>query len=206
MSVTQSQSLWAHVQRKLLPLCGSIEGNTAKGRAQLAELRRGIGKHPGALPALYAVWLGDMPEELQGNSFRGPSRAEWAAYTAITLFALHQQGKSACMHAGDERKSLGRAVGELAAQDPDGAKGIKRRLDALMTAVDMTEVAHHARGLIQLLRAAERSIPLSYTQLAVDLFDFQSEYARDKVRLNWGRDYVNALTHARNDDDNQEEL
>ncbi len=60
-------------------------------RAELAELRRGVGRQPGDLPALWGALLADMPEQLQGSN--GPSKAEWAVYTALTLFALHQQGK-----------------------------------------------------------------------------------------------------------------
>ena len=57
-------------------------------RAELAELRRGVGRQPGDLPALWGALLADMPEQLQGSN--GPSKAEWAVYTALTLFALHQ--------------------------------------------------------------------------------------------------------------------
>ena len=58
-------------------------------RAELAELRRGVGRQPGDLPALWGALLADMPEQLQGSN--GPSKAEWAVYTALTLFALHQR-------------------------------------------------------------------------------------------------------------------
>ena len=61
-------------------------------RAELAELRRGVGSQPGDLPALWGALLADMPEQLQGSN--GPSKAEWAVYTALTLFALHQQGEA----------------------------------------------------------------------------------------------------------------
>ena len=61
-------------------------------RAELAELRRGVGRQPGDLPALWGALLADMPEQLQGSN--GPSKAEWAVYTALTLFALHQQGEA----------------------------------------------------------------------------------------------------------------
>ena len=59
-------------------------------RAALAELRRGVGKKPGDIPQLWGYFLQDMPEEFFGN--KEPSKAEWAIYTALTLFALHQQG------------------------------------------------------------------------------------------------------------------
>lgn len=52
-------------------------------RAELAELRRGVGRQPGDLPALWGVVLADIPEQLQGSN--GPSKAEWAVYAALTL-------------------------------------------------------------------------------------------------------------------------
>ena len=48
----------------------------AKRDAELAELRRGVGRQPGDLPALWGALLADMPEQLQGSN--GPSKAEWA--------------------------------------------------------------------------------------------------------------------------------
>ena len=57
----------------------------------LAQLRRGIGKEPGEMPQLWGYFLQDMPEEFFGRD--EPSRAEWAVYSAVTLFSLHQQGK-----------------------------------------------------------------------------------------------------------------
>lgn len=51
-----------------------------------------MGRQPGDLPALWGALLADMPEQLQGSN--GPSKAEWAVYTALTLFALHQQGEA----------------------------------------------------------------------------------------------------------------
>ena len=65
--------------------------NDGQRKAILANLRRGAGRVPGELPELWGEFLGDLPEELYGSK-RGPSRAEWAVYTALTLFALHQQG------------------------------------------------------------------------------------------------------------------
>ena len=83
---------------------GKIAGFTAKKltqlrnqrgevsfRSTLAHLRRGAGCTPGEMPQLWGFFLDGMPEEWMGN--REPSRAEWAIYTALTLFALHQQGK-----------------------------------------------------------------------------------------------------------------
>lgn len=80
-------------------------------RAELAELRRGVGRQPGDLPALWGALLADMPEQLQGSN--GPSKAEWAVYTALTLFALHQQGEAG-VSMNQPGRTLGGAVRQLA--------------------------------------------------------------------------------------------
>jgi len=161
-------------------------------RAMLAKLRRGIGKQPGELPELFEILLGDMPEELYGKGDE-PSYPVWAIYTALTLFALHQQGKDRTMSAGGKIEgkntgnSLGAAVGYLVQQDKEREPAIKRRFDAVSTANEFTEFAHHARGLIQLLRAGD--IALDYPRFAVDLYWYQFDDIRNRIRLRWGEDY-----------------
>ena len=118
-----------------------------------------------------------------------PTAAEWAAYTSLSLYATHQQGTEINrqnMHTGQDAGRLGKAVARLV-KNADDRERIARRFNAFATASDMTEAAHHLRGLIQLLRAEE--IPLNYIRLAGDLYRFQNpEYAPD-VRLSWGQDF-----------------
>ena len=122
-------------------------------RAELAELRRGVGRQPGDLPALWGALLADMPEQLQGSN--GPSKAEWAVYTALTLFALHQQGEAG-VSMNQPGRTLGGAVRQLAEKTAAGQdwteSSVLRRFNALATADSMPEVSHHLRGMIQLLR------------------------------------------------------
>ncbi len=161
-------------------------------RAMLAKLRRGIGKQPGELPGLFEILFGDMPEELYSTGYE-PSYAEWAIYTALTLFALHQQGKDHPMSTGGKTEgkntgnSLGAAVGYLVKQDREREPAIKQRFDAVLTANEFTEFAHHARGLIQLLRGGD--ITLDYPRFAVDMYWYQFEEIRNRIRLRWGEDY-----------------
>ena len=110
-------------------------------KALLANLRRGAGKAPGELPALWGVLLEDFPEEWM-NSRGAPSRAEWAAYIALTLFAVHQQGNDPAaspMHCAG--CPLGRAVRRLVpADDVDAEIRILRRFEQMATAVSYTHL------------------------------------------------------------------
>ena len=164
-------------------------------RAELAKLRRGIGHAPGERPELWGMFLQGMPEDFQSSS--GPSAAEWAVYLALTLYAVHQQGNDRPMNCPGS--TLGRAVRQLAERNAATGQdwteaSVLRRFNALATAEEITEISHHLRGMIQLLRAAkDGGIPLDYPQLAEDLYELQCtdpRYAQTlaNVRLRWGQD------------------
>ena len=158
-------------------------------RAELAELRRGVGRQPGDLPALWGALLADMPEQLQGSN--GPSKAEWAVYTALTLFALHQQGEAG-VSMNQPGSTLGGAVRQLAEKTAAGQdwteSSVLRRFNALATADSMPEVSHYLRGMVQLFRGNEPKLKLDYPRLAVELYRFQFPDQAANVRLQWGRD------------------
>jgi CRISPR system Cascade subunit CasB len=159
--------------------------NEPRQKAALANLRRGIGKAPGELPELWGEFLADMPEEMFGKG--EPSAAEWAVYTALTVFALHQQGhdpKTEPMHR--EGRGIGRAARLLVESDNDEER-IRNRFNIIATSADMRELTNHLRALVSLLKA--KGIPMDYAALAADLYMYQFPAARSNVRLRWGQDF-----------------
>ena len=119
-------------------------------KAMLANLRRGVGRFPGDMPELWGVFLQDMPPEMQKER-GGATREEWAIYLALTLYALHQQGYSISKNENmnQEGVSLGRAVGNLIKPEEDPMESsVLRRFNALATASDIRECAHHLRGMV----------------------------------------------------------
>ena len=189
-----TQEVRAYVNRQLQKLRALPE---PQRRAELAKLRRGIGHRPGELPELWGAFLQDMPESFRCKEGKDPSHAEWAVYLALTLYAMHQQSNDAPMNCAGE--TLGHAVRQLAERTTPAGQdwtesSVLRRFNALATAQEITEISHHLRGMIQLLRSAKGgSIPLDYPQLAADLYklqcdDPQEPYAAANVRLRWGQD------------------
>jgi len=173
------------VKRKISRLCETK--NESASRATMAKLRRGIGKAPGSMPEIWDTTLDGLPETLTGKG-SGPTRGEWAVHTALTLYALHQQGKDVkaqCM--SKEGASLGVSVRNLVDPDNSNEDAVKRRFDAAATSNCLEEFSHHLRSLVQLLKA--KDIPLDYPMLAKDLYWFQFPDAKDSVRLRWGRDF-----------------
>ena len=162
---------------------GTLDLGSSK--AQLAQLRRGAGKRPGELPELWGIFLRNMPEELMGKEGR-PSYAEWAIYTALTLFALHQQGHSEPMHAEGEENRLGRAVKKLAHGEEE-EENVRRKFSIAARSDDMEELSYHLKTLVRML--GSNDIKLDYEDLAKDLYRFQFENDTDQVRLKWGQDF-----------------
>lgn len=173
-------------------------------KAALANLRRGVDCAPGDLPELWGAFLEDLPPELEGKEGR-PSKAEWAAYLAMTLYALHQQGHDLPNeNMNRPGEGLGKAVRRLAntqlrpKEGPEDAS-VLRRFNALATAEAMPERVHYLRGIVQLLRA--EGVPLDYVRLAEDLYWLQVPAVAPRIRLQWGQDYY----HSPKDENPEEE-
>ncbi|MCL5981578.1 MAG: type I-E CRISPR-associated protein Cse2/CasB [Firmicutes bacterium] len=175
----------AFVKRKIDWLAES-KGESAV-RATLARLRRGIGKDPGSLPDLWDVTLSGMPEALLGKG-EEPTYGERAVHTALTLYALHQQGKDLkklCMNR--EGEFLGIAVRKLLEHDRNNEDAVRRRFNAVAMSDSFERFSWQLRGLIQILKA--KDILLDYPALTEDLYWFQFPDKRDGIRLKWGQDF-----------------
>lgn len=198
----RKQAVAAYMRNRLGEL--RADSNESRVRAQLANLRRGIGRKPGDMPELWGMLFAEMPEEMLSQNGQ-PTHEEWAIYTALTLYALHQQGSKISeqnMHEeGKSENRLGRAVARLVKDEENDRDRIARRLNAFATADDMLTAAHHLRGLIQLLRA--EGIPLDYVHLAENLYDFQNPDFRPSVRLEWGQDFYDKSRAANEAHDEQ---
>ncbi len=180
----KSEEISAVVQRKLEWL--TPQRDTAPGKANLVKLRRGAGSEPGMHPELMGLILGDIPESyLSKNGV--PRCEEWCVYTALTLYALHQQGESLSMHT-EEKRSVGKALALLGKTESDknAQERVQRRFQILVRSRDMREMSYRLRGIVQLLR--DESIALNYAGLAGDLYDFQREEAKARLFLRWGQD------------------
>jgi CRISPR system Cascade subunit CasB len=174
--------------------------NQAFARGQLSKLRHAISGAPGNDPEVWDVVAKCLPKELVGRDDEGLTPGEWAAYIAVTLFAVHQQSLEKPMHQRTNAKEaafhgLGHAVNELVYKNKKNQQGeelesgeMPRRFSALVTAESVEEVAHYARQIVQQLRSAE--IPLDYGKLAGLLYDFQFSDHRYQVRLEWSRQFA----------------
>ncbi|WP_378741362.1 type I-E CRISPR-associated protein Cse2/CasB [Nocardia brasiliensis] len=157
-------------------------------RAELAKLRRGLGKSAGSVPEIWDSTIAAVPASLRGeDGFDDlePSIAEQAAHSALTLFAAHQQSMPVRAHVAEV--SFGRAVGMLARSEGRSAEAVTRRFMAVATAQSIDEVLAHIRGLVTQLRTAK--LGFDYARLADDITGLLTPARAQQVRLAWGREF-----------------
>ena len=188
MNVAEKKAIADFVRRKI----EMLDEDSPKSQAACAKLRRAIGKLPGATPEIWDVTLQGAPDNWQSSDGQA-SYAELAVHTALTLYALHHQGKSESMNRGSN--SFASAAAHIIIRDEGRLEATRRRFNAVATAMDFTELAYHARGIIQLLKA--EGIPMDYPRFARDLLDFQYPGGADKVRLQWGEDFYRVLDYSK---------
>ena len=164
--------------------------NAFLARSRLTLLQRGAGKEPGELPEVYGSVIRSMPKGFIGEGGYA-SKEEWACYTALTLFALHQQGKDIekdCVHT-PKYVSIGTATNRLkgTTDDANEDERLMKRIRQIVSANDISGVAWHLRSMVQMYKKAW--IRVNYRILAEDLYEWQFPEGKQKVSLKWGQDY-----------------
>jgi CRISPR system Cascade subunit CasB len=196
----KAEAVYGYVSGKIKALTAKEQNNKSWQRATLAKLRRGVGREPGETPEVYEITLEHMPEALRSENDI-PSSAEQAIHLSLTLFALHQQGNSgSANHSGI---SFGSAAKRLVESNKANGPAVKRRFDAALTAKNLVEFSHHARGLIQMMKA--KGIFMDYPQFAKNLYWYQSPDHRRTVVFSWGKDFWAPKEASQNKNENQKE-
>jgi CRISPR system Cascade subunit CasB len=162
---------------------GRWKGTDRPAGEDLAALRMGLGREAGEVPRMWPFYRelnekGSLTQELA------------AEHVALTLFAVHQQGKARPVHRAGI--GLGEAMLALRRSGKYSPEAIDRRFAAAATATSLPELTGHLRGLITQLRADSASgqqHSLDYTQLMRDLRDWQRPGSLGRVRRRWGSQY-----------------
>lgn len=154
----------------------TLDRDDPYSRAACAKLRRAVGRPLGECPDVWEIILPNAPEGKNSDN---------VIHTVVTLYALHSQGKNESM--SDNATGFGAAIAKLI--DPSGSNesAVRRRFNAVATSSEFTELAHHARGLIQLLKAS--GVKMDYPRFASDLYYFQFPDNANTVRLKWGKQF-----------------
>ena len=167
-------------------------------KAIFAELRHGLGKKPGEVPSVWGIIFEDMPDEWMrkdGNA----SYEENAVYGALTLYALHMQGKDHDMQ--NNEQTIGNAIGKLAAKADFGER-IRKRFIILLNSQDVEGLTYYLRGLINMLR--KENIGFDYARLAKDLYEYEFPDHMNRIRLSWGQDYYHIINKIKRENEEHE--
>ncbi|MDY5155554.1 type I-E CRISPR-associated protein Cse2/CasB [Actinotignum urinale] len=194
----------SRLRRQLSEDGGKAESHA---RAVLSRLRHAAGIDPEENLLAWSTVMGevvpDLPEKLLGKG-DAPSPSEYAIFTALTLYGLHQQSVSENMHSPESKRGQGMSfacsVGKMAQQR--GSASIKGRFDALMTAKTRRSRGYYLRNIVGLLRTEK--IPCDYGRLAEDLRRIENPAQRSRVLLAWGRDYARGFYPTSRDVQNSE--
>lgn len=163
-----------------------LGGRESSTRATLARLRQAVDEAPGVNPDVWQIVLEVLPEQFIGSRDQ-PTKGEWAAHLALTLYGVHQQGNTKPMH--ELGVSFGTAMGGLMRDRPSA----KSRYDALLTASHFAGRRNYLRSLTGLL--STDGIPVDHGRLALDLFRLQSADHKNSVVRTWGRDFYRAFAY-----------
>ena len=161
--------------------------NEYLARPQLSKLKQGAGRSPGDIPEISGMILRGIPAGFIGEDGYA-SKEEWACYTALTLFALHQHGhniKNNCMSTKNYA-SIGTAANRLKRMDENLGERILKYIQSAITANDISGVVTYIRPLIQMFQ--KKDIPLNYRTFAEDLYTLQFPDGRTKIGLKWSQD------------------
>lgn len=184
------ETVGSYVRRRIGALLAQVDSSGT--RASLAALRNAVAQEPGSVPAIWGLTVDGVPGAPRDDA---PTRQERAVHLAMTLFAVHQQSRPQPMHA--RGVGLGHAIRRLERSSPTRGDGdvspVRRRFDALASATNLSEAAHHLRGIVGQLRS--EGIPLDYGALADDLESLQDTSRAAGVRLRWARQYYRTDTH-----------
>jgi CRISPR system Cascade subunit CasB len=154
--------------------------------ADLAALRRGTGREPGSVPAMWPFYT------TLDDSGALTARLE-AEHLALVLFAVHQQSQPTPVHR--DGVGLGQAIFRLKHSGKFSPEAVDRRFAAAATATSLTELSYHVRGLITQLRAVTPQPGLDYTRLFADLRAWKSPDGQARVRRRWGSQYFAPAPH-----------
>lgn len=162
----------------------TLNNNGDRNKAVLANLRKSTN-----ISGLYApaVWpfIFSVLDEKYLSSDGTPTWAERSVYSALHMYALHQQGSE---HFVYKENSL--LFSELAKMRRNESQkvALDRRVRALLGTNNFGAVANEISHVIQIMKSKNENLKIDYAKLASDFYSFQTG-SEEKVRLSWGIQY-----------------
>lgn len=182
----KDDSLQSRVSEQIYKLQSQYLAGVPSARGALAELRKAVDEEPGINPRAWFMTMEAVPERWMGRD-ETPNLGELAAFTTLTLYAVHQRGHSLPMH--DPRTAFAHAVGSLVRER---TASTKRRFDAILSATSFEAQRYHLRSLVGLLSTDE--LGFDYGRFARDLVHLQRPDSRPGIQRQWGRQFYQSYS------------
>lgn len=185
-----ADAIGRHIGGRILVLQREYLAGMSSARGTLARLRRIDTLGGGSWMLVGEELFANLPDyEL---SVRDQERLMEAAKISLKLYAVHQQSKPIPMaivpEGGLSSSSFGSACWAIVRNDDrGGAAGVRRRMALIEAASDMRGIESCMRQLV--LQMKSENVPLNYSRLVSDLYLLQFDGERDKVLMEWARDY-----------------
>ncbi|MCH4165472.1 MAG: type I-E CRISPR-associated protein Cse2/CasB [Lentilactobacillus diolivorans] len=172
----------------------TLYGNGNPDKAVLASVRSASSITSQRAQKVWPILMANLPSDLLSKSGR-PTRAETAIYSAVRLYAIHQQGKDAIVCGNSltndpkDGVTLFEALANLR-RNADIRVALDRRIQPLLETTNIDSVINSITHLVAILKANNGTQKIDYPRLAKDLYWFQSDFKRaNEVRLLWGQQY-----------------
>ena len=164
--------------------------DSPSSKANLAKIRRTIGKPLNEVTEVWPILFDKLPEEFV-SEYENPTSEEIAIYHAIQLYSLYQQGGQSFQrlseHNEDNKKpNIGYYLSSL--RKEDSTTTTDRRFNAMITSSTLEELVYHLHHMLSLLKSKSSYRKIDFAKLAEDLYWYQQNN-QEIVRLEWARAY-----------------
>lgn len=174
-----------------------LYGYGHSNKAVLASLRHATSITSQQAQPVWPILMANLEKHqlsISGSTSGVPTQVEVAVYSAVRLYAIHQQGiNDHCVYAetGGEAKGIP-LFSALANQrkHEDTRVALDRRVRMLLATTNVNSIINSLSHMVSILKASDAKLKIDYSLLALDLYGLQLNHEHaNKVRLRWGEQY-----------------
>lgn len=134
------------------------------------------------------------------SKYLDSAKVQTAIFSAVHLYAIHQQGETQCVYGSIYSKSdtkgvsFFQAISSLSKQ-PDDRDRFDRRIQILLGLNNIYSTINALNHLVNILKASGTNLKIDYPQMAADLYSLQKNYQEaTKIHLKWGEQYFREVS------------
>lgn len=175
-----------------------LYGNGNLNKAALAGIRNAASIESPQAQTVWPILMANLDENWLSTTGK-PTRAETAIFTAVRLYAIHQQGQTNSVYGPSYDKQEDGGVPLFTAlarlrQNPENQVALDRRVQNLLGTTNVASALNSLNHIVPILKQRNSAQKIDYAKLADDLYWYQLGYEQaNGVRLVWGQQYYQNL-------------